>query len=64
MLFMNVCAAVEIGNRAGHFEDAGVGPGGETKPVGDQFQHAGCRLHQAHNTREYDAASSVRCSGP
>ena len=40
MLFMNVCAAVEIGNRAGYFEDAGVGSGGETETISYQFQHA------------------------
>ena len=40
MLFMNRCAAIQIGNGAGYLEDAVIGAGGETETVGDQFQHA------------------------
>jgi hypothetical protein len=40
MLFMNVCAAVKIRNRAGNLEDAGVGAGGETETVSDHFEES------------------------
>lgn len=40
MLFADRITAVQVRNRAGHLEDAGVSPGRETEAVGDQFQHA------------------------
>ncbi len=36
---MNRRAAVKIGDGTGNLEDAGIGAGGETEAVGDQFQH-------------------------
>jgi hypothetical protein len=37
MLLMNVCTPVKIGDGAGYLEDAGIGSGGETKSVSDQY---------------------------
>ena len=40
VLLTDVFGSVQVGNRAGNLEDAGVGAGGETEPVGDHFQEA------------------------
>ena len=40
MLLVNLLVPFKVGDGAGYLEDAVVGAGRESEPVGDQFEHA------------------------
>ena len=39
VILPDAVASRQVGDGPGHFEDAGVGAGGEAEPVGGEFQH-------------------------